>query len=697
MADENVNSCTRPSGGESGFEASSHPNTIDLESPCETESDPSIIPLTSRHTSEAWKHYKRKRVGDDIKAECNYCQKYLAGGPRAGTSHLKDHTKCCPKRLCKDLRQTRLFGTQVNPVDKSETLTLAPYEFHQDHGRHDLAEMIILHEYPLNMVEHYGFRKFCKTMQPGFKVPCRNTTRKDIMTRYGVEKGIMSSLLEKTKGKIALTTDMWTSSNQKKGYMAVTAHFIDNSWNFQSRILRFLYVEAPHTKDVLADALCKSIYDWNLDCRISSVTLDNCTTNDALMSILRVKLPKDSLILRGRFLHMRCCAHILNLIVQDGLTVIGESIERVRKSVVFWTSSLLRIATFEKSAKTYAKNCSKKLVLDCKTRWNSTYEMLKVAIMYKNVFNILSGRESDIYKCAPLKEDWEQAERICEKLSMFSEATHDFSGTKYPTANVYFTIVCDIRCALNEWIQSTDPLIKRMASIMLEKYNKYWSDVNTLLAVAAVLDPRYKMAVVSYYYNEFYVGFEVDFEVEKVKDLLRELVSEYSSKYGEGKVKDSNYFSKPPTSNKVGGNAKLSGFVKYLEVENQGGEKSELEKYLEAQKVPIKPNAPDNFDILTWWKTNGSTYPILQMIARDILGIPASSVASESAFSTGGRVLSQHRSRLLPSTVEALMCAQNWIWTNIKGGGELKEVEYEQLIEEIEEVESITDDEVNVD
>ncbi|KAK9668237.1 hypothetical protein RND81_13G043600 [Saponaria officinalis] len=635
MADENVNSCTRPSGGESGFEASSHPNTIDLESPCETESDPSIIHLTIRHSSEAWKHYKRKRVGDDIKAECNYCQKYLAGGPRAGTSHLKDHTKCCPKRICKDLRQLDC----------------------------------LVH----NMVEHYGFRKFYKTMQPGFKVPCRNTTRKDIMTRYGVEKGIMSSLLEKTKGKIALTTDMWTSSNQKKGlilgstkgYMAVTAHFIDNSW-------KFLYVEAPHTKDVLADALCKSIYDWNLDCRISSVTLDNCTTNDALMAILRVKLPKDSLILRGRFLHMHCCAHILNLIVQDGLTVIGESIERVRKSVQHLKNPLMK----------------------CKTRWNSTYEMLKVAIMYKNVFDILSGRESDIYKCAPLKEDWEQAARICEKLNMFSEATHDFSGTKYPTANVYFTIVCDIRYALNEWLQSTDPLIQRMASIMLEKYNKYWSDVNTLLAVAVVLDPRYKMAVVFYYYNEFYKGFEVDFEVEKVKDLLRELVSEYSSKYGEGKVKDSNYFLKPPTSNKVGGNAKLSGFVKYLEVENQGGEKSELEKYLEAQKVPIQPNAPDNFDILTWWKTNGSTYPILQMIARDILGIHASSIAFESAFSTGGRVLSPHRSRLLPSTVEAFMCAQNWIWTNIKGDGELKEVEYEQLIEEIEEVESITGDEV---
>ncbi|KAL9236751.1 hypothetical protein vseg_011385 [Gypsophila vaccaria] len=180
--------------------------------------------------------------------------------------------------------------------------------------------------------------------------------------------------------------------------------------------------------------------------------------------------------------------------------------------------------------------------------------------------------------------------------------------------------------------------------------------------------------------------------LDKVKDLLKELVSEYSSKYGQGKGK--NLSSMPPLSSKGSGKEKMSGFAKYLEVElNQGGEKSELDKYLDAQNVPLSRN----FDILIWWKTNGSTYPILQMIARDILSIPSSSVASESAFSTGGRVLSPHRSRLLPSTVEALMCAQNWIWTNMKGGGELQEVEYQQLVEEVEEQECMTEDEMDVD
>ena len=74
-----------------------------------------------------------------------------------------------------------------------------------------------------------------------------------------------------------------------------------------------------------------------------------------------------------------------------------------------------------------------------------------------------------------------------------------------------------------------------------------------------------------------------------------------------------------------------------------------------------------DFDILTWWKANGPKYPTLQRIARDILTIPVSTVASESAFSTSGRVLSPHRSKLHPKTVEALMCAQNLLWARIKG------------------------------
>ena len=91
--------------------------------------------------------------------------------------------------------------------------------------------------------------------------------------------------------------------------------------------------------------------------------------------------------------------------------------------------------------------------------------------------------------------------------------------------------------------------------------------------------------------------------------------------------------------------------------------KSELDYYLEESILPRN----SNFDVLSWWKTNGIKYPTLQMIVRDIYAIPVSTVASESAFSMGGRVVSKHRSRLHPDTLEALMCAQSWLWKEKEG------------------------------
>lgn len=65
-----------------------------------------------------------------------------------------------------------------------------------------------------------------------------------------------------------------------------------------------------------------------------------------------------------------------------------------------------------------------------------------------------------------------------------------------------------------------------------------------------------------------------------------------------------------------------------------------------------------HFDILQWWKTKSSTYRVLSHLARDVLTISVSTVASESAFSTGGRVLNQFCSSLNPKLVESLVRAQ---------------------------------------
>ena len=88
-----------------------------------------------------------------------------------------------------------------------------------------------------------------------------------------------------------------------------------------------------------------------------------------------------------------------------------------------------------------------------------------------------------------------------------------------------------------------------------------------------------------------------------------------------------------------------------------GNIKLELGHYLEDDQMPRTLE----FDILAWWKSNGPKFPTLQRIARDILTILVSAVASKLAFSTSGRLLSPHSSKLHAKTVEALICAQNWL------------------------------------
>ena len=63
--------------------------------------------------------------------------------------------------------------------------------------------------------------------------------------------------------------------------------------------------------------------EYHLERTISTNTLDNCTTKDKAVEDLLDKLDSSSLMLGGKLLHMRCCAHILNLIVKDGLAVLG--------------------------------------------------------------------------------------------------------------------------------------------------------------------------------------------------------------------------------------------------------------------------------------------------------------------------------------------------------------------------------------
>ena len=99
----------------------------------------------------------------------------------------------------------------------------------------------------------------------------------------------------------------------------------------------------------------------------------------------------------------------------------------------------------------------------------------------------------------------------------------------------------------------------------------------------------------------------------------------------------------------------LWGMKQQEEDINKG--KSEVDLYLLERAEKLN----DRFDVLAWWKNSLVKFPILSMIARDVFAMPVSTVASESAFSTGGRILDPFRSSLTPKIVEGLILTGNWL------------------------------------
>ena len=199
-----------------------------------------------------------------------------------------------------------------------------------------------------------------------------------------------------------------------------------------------------------------------------------------------------------------------------------------------------------------------------------------------------------------------------------------------------------------------------MAQLMLLKFDKYWQDMSEILGVACIFDPKYKKKFIEYYFSMVYGGVK-ELYVGKVVTLCRELVEEYQLKFSPT-VYCFDYTGSSSSTRSTGDSYKkatkwMTGFDDYVNNGDCAVVADELDSYLDEKVIPRM----EDFNILSWWKTNANRYPTLARIARDILAIPITTVASESAFNTSGRVVSSYHNKLHPSTLEALMCCQSWL------------------------------------
>ena len=221
---------------------------------------------------------------------------------------------------------------------------------------------------PFRAVEKEGLVELLQEFQPKFQMPSRWTAVRDCYGIYKEQTNILTKYFKTSKVRVSFTTDCWTSM-QNNNYMCLIAHWIDDDWILQKHILNFCEI-----KDNRGESIAKQIEDylfqWSID-KVFTITVDNASANDSAITILKKRFKSwdgFAIVCDGEFLHMRCAAHILNLVVSEGLKEMNKSIELIRHAVKYVKSSPSRKRKFIMLAERERVESKSLLTLDCPTR-----------------------------------------------------------------------------------------------------------------------------------------------------------------------------------------------------------------------------------------------------------------------------------------------------------------------------------------
>jgi hypothetical protein len=427
----------------------------------DTSDDPS--PQTPNRRSKVWEHFEKDlvEVGGVLKAVCKYCSLLMISSKTTGTNSLRNHiAEHCPKITEVD-REMFIATMKRQPTEGS-------FVFNPQKSRELMVKWCISVEIPFNKFDDPHFAPWIESLQPTFKPGGRQTVRNAYVGSYEKEVQMLQNEFQNLDSRICFTSDLWTS-NQKLGYICITAHYVDSNFVLKKKIIGFRDVKYPHTGLAIEEAISKCLPEWGIKGKMFTITLDNAANNMAACGLLRENGEVD-LLFGGQHILSRCCAHILNIIVQDVIGIAQKAIELVRDLIRHINSSPSRIQAFNELVERAGLPLKVGLLLDIPNRWNSTHDMIIEAIKYKVVFKRYADAQLEP---SPTNAEWSNAEAIGKFLGAFEEATKVFSADRSPTSHLFLEILLCIHHALANQEWQVNLVLKDLASAMIDKFNKY--------------------------------------------------------------------------------------------------------------------------------------------------------------------------------------------------------------------------------
>lgn len=236
---------------------------------------------------------------------------------------------------------------------------------------------------PLSFISCPGFLQFMAVLEPNYK-PCKEEAlKRRLELIYDAVKKAVSEELQAVK-YVACTSDCWTSRAQHS-YITMTAHIINKEWVPKEFTLTTQLMEERHTAANLCDIMQNILTEWGINDKTTAIITDNAANVTNAVADIDCIEEKSGLT---------CAAHSLQLAANKALALepIADICQKAAKLVAHFRHSSIASAALEKKQEQLglAKN---KLIQSCKTRWNSTYEMLeRLAANRVAISNVLVDR-----------------------------------------------------------------------------------------------------------------------------------------------------------------------------------------------------------------------------------------------------------------------------------------------------------------
>ncbi|KAJ4929913.1 hypothetical protein JOQ06_018933 [Pogonophryne albipinna] len=215
---------------------------------------------------------------------------------------------------------------------------------------------------PLSALFGEGFRDIMKFFEQGYKIPSHATLWSNIMLQYNTVKARIAN--EMKDKSVSLTTDLWTSCTMDP-YITITVHYITDTWELKSRVLRTTIMPERHTAVNIAQRLKETIEEWDLV--VFCTIHDNASSMNLAMELCE-QFPH----------HLGCAGHTIQLAINAGLHLpeIAKTTDAARRIVSHFRHSSVAVCALKKRQEQLGVKVHK-LQNDCATRWNSTFTMLE--------------------------------------------------------------------------------------------------------------------------------------------------------------------------------------------------------------------------------------------------------------------------------------------------------------------------------